>query len=120
MTVTLKPRAASLTIAIEQGADFGPYLPWKDSAGNYFDLSGYTAASLEAYNSAGVKVIDLTLANGGIVLGTGSTNIQLIMTDTATAALDFDQAVYDLTLTDAAGDVRRLLEGTIILDRSAI
>jgi hypothetical protein len=44
-------------------------------------------------------------------------SINLYIEDTVTAALDFDEGVYDLELEDAAGDTTRLVEGKITLHK---
>lgn len=48
-----------------------------------------------------------------IVLNTTTAEIEMIIADTVTAALDFDEGVYDLELVDGSGDVTRLIEGDV-------
>jgi hypothetical protein len=43
--------------------------------------------------------------------------ITINITDEATTLYDFDEGVYDLELEDAAGDVTRLIEGSVTLCR---
>ena len=43
--------------------------------------------------------------------------ITINITDEATALYDFDEGVYDLELEDSAGDVTRLIEGSVTLCR---
>ena len=118
MTTTLKSRAADLTIVIDQGADFKPYLPWKDSDGNYFNLIGYTGTITIKDASTGATIDTWTSGADEIVFGTGDTNIQIVIADTVTSAYDFTTADYDFMITDTGGDKRLLLTGQITLNRS--
>ena len=52
-----------------------------------------------------------------IVIDTATAEIQVIIAASVTAALDFDEGVYDLELEDGSGNVTRLLEGTITFSK---
>lgn len=62
-------------------------------------------------------LVTLTTENGGITLGSADGTITLLITATATAALTFDTAVYDLELVDGSGVVTRLLSGNVTLSK---
>jgi hypothetical protein len=111
---------------IEQGATFTRDIAWADASGTLIDTSGYTARlqARETVDSS-TTIIDLTDANGGIVLGiqgSGSDqyNVKLTMTSTATAALTWPtgktKIPYDLELS-GGGIVTRVLKGHIMLDK---
>ncbi len=88
------------------------------SAGSPVNLTGYTARmQLRATVDAVSPLLDMTNANGKIILGSGTGNIRLLVSATDTAALNFSTAVYDLELVTAGGVVRRLLRGTVTLDK---
>jgi hypothetical protein len=85
------------------------------------DLTGYTARmkiKLGVFETT--SLIDLTTENGRIVIdpdqvaNTGKLTLQISATDTA--ALDFDQAVYDLELVNGSV-VQRYLMGVVKLSR---
>jgi len=118
MTSTLKSRAATLTMVIDQGADFNPYLPWKDSSGSYFNLTGYTGTITIKDASTGATIDTWTSGADEIVFGTGDTNIQIVIADTVTADYDFTTANYDFFIIDTLGDKRLLLTGQMTLNRS--
>ncbi|MCC6475110.1 MAG: hypothetical protein IT514_15355, partial [Burkholderiales bacterium] len=62
-------------------------------------------------------LLSLTTANGGISLGGANGTISLLASAAATAALDFDTAVYDLEVIDGSGLVTRLLSGMVTLSK---
>jgi hypothetical protein len=118
--------AARYDFTIEQGATFTEELRWLDDDGAVIDTSGYTAR-LQARDTvdSDTTLIDLTDANGGIVVGIVGTgadqyNIKLTMTSTATAALTWPtgkvKIPYDLEMS-GGGIVTRVLKGHITLDR---
>jgi hypothetical protein len=59
-------------------------------------------------------ILTLTTANAGIVL-TDAVNgeFEIVITDTATAALTIKTGVYDLEFVAPGGDVSRLLQGAV-------
>jgi hypothetical protein len=59
--------------------------------------------------------IELTTANSGILLGGATGTIEIVMTNTQTAALDSD-GVYDLEIVSSLGAVSRVIQGTFTLD----
>lgn len=82
------------------------------------DLSNYTAR-MQMRSSAGsdVVLLELTTENGGLTLGGTDGTVSRMIAATATAALAFRTAVYDLELVDGAGNVTRLAEGAVCVDR---
>ena len=106
--------AGKLNLTIVQGATYRKTLTWKDSDLVLIDLTGYTAR-MKARDAVGAvaELLDLTTENGGITLGGALGTIELFISDTATGALTWSRAVYDLELEDAGGDVTRLVEGTV-------
>ena len=48
-----------------------------------------------------------------LVIDLSTAEIQILISATVTAGLDFDEGVYDLELEDGTGNVTRLIEGTV-------
>lgn len=93
---------------IEQGATFERWIAWEPD-GDLVDTAGYTARMhIRHPVTAGTTVIELTNANGRIILGTG--------TDTAALLPDYKplNAFYDLELS-GGGVVHRVLEGRALI-----
>jgi len=108
--------AATHNYTIEAGATFRRQISYKDAAGVAIDLTGYTAAmQIRAAITDALPAVDLTDANGGLVLGGALGTVDIYITSIATDALTFTNGVYDLELTDAGGtgDVTRILEGKV-------
>jgi len=82
------------------------------------NLTGYTARlQIRETVEATDTLLSLTTENGGITLGGTAGTITLLASATATAALDFVNAVYDLEVISGSGVVTRLLHGTVTLSK---
>lgn len=78
------------------------------------NLTGYTArAQLRASPTAEELLLSLTNENGGVVLDVATSTITLVISATATEALDWSAAVYDLELVSAGGQVTPLARGAV-------
>ena len=62
-------------------------------------------------------LVSLTSVGGDIVINTTTAQITITITATVTAALDFDEGVYDLELEDDSGNVTRLLYGDVAFNK---
>ncbi len=60
-------------------------------------------------------VMDLTVDNGHVFMGGTAGTIRVVMLDTETADLDFEEEPYSLTVTDPGNEVQILLLGRISL-----
>lgn len=78
------------------------------------NLTGCTAR-MHVRESVGAPdvLLELTTENGGIALGGALGTIRTRMSATATSALSWRNAVYDLEIVFADGSVRRLLAGGV-------
>jgi len=86
--------------------------------GKPVDLTGYTARmQVRAKVTDTATVLDLTTANGGIVLGGTAGTIRILATAAQTAALTIASGFYDLELIDGTSAVRRLMEGAVTLSK---
>lgn len=116
--------AGIYNITCEQGTDFSrscilKYPDPTDPTGStylLYDLTGYTARMQVRRTLESVSAeIELTTANSGILLGGVTGVIQIVMTNTQTAALTSD-GIYDLEIISSAGAVSRVIQGTFTLD----
>jgi len=101
-------------MTIYQGASFDTTLTWKvGDPATPVNLTGYTARlQVRSSTDAATTALELTTANGGIVLGGAAGTIALAVSATATAALSPGYYVYDLELVNGA-TVTRLVEGRV-------
>jgi len=116
--------AGIYNITCEQGTDFSrscilKYPDPADPTGStylLYDLTGYTARmQVRRTLESASPEIELTTANSGILLGGVAGTIEIVMTNTQTAALDSD-GVYDLEIISSVGAVSRVIQGTFTLD----
>ena len=79
-------------------------------------IAGYTAKMQirESIDSSTV-ILELTTANGGIVIDTTNFTIGINMTSNQTAAFTFINAVYSLELTNVGGAVQTFVNGNLSL-----
>lgn len=107
--------AFKVSLKIDQGATFAKLVTW--NAGTPpapVDLTGCTARmQARPKIESPTVLLDLTTANGGIVLGDALGTVEIKLTDEQTEAITWASAVYDLEIVFANGDVRRLLQGGI-------
>lgn len=82
------------------------------NGGSLIDLTGWTArAQVRAEVEAATVVVDLTMANGGVVLGGPAGTITLVKSAAETAALPAGFGVWDLEVVEPDGEVSVLLQG---------
>jgi len=106
--------AAIRQLEIEKGATYQRVWTLTDSAGNLYNLTGYTAAMEVRDDYDGTVLLTLTTANGRLALGGALGTITAEVSATITAAIDWSDGVYDLEITHTAcGYVKRVLQGTI-------
>ena len=108
--------AEKLKLEIEQRASFRRRLVWKGSNGKPINLSNWTALLQvrKTYDNETV-IIELSTANGRIVLGELTGTIDLIITYEDTALLVPDTYEYDLLLSAPDGSKDRLVEGKFVV-----
>lgn len=103
---------------ITQGADLSHQLTWQDANKAPIDVTGYTARLIAKENDATDPIlIDLTEVNGGIVVGNTNGTFTVVMSEIATAALDFDRANYEIYITSPASFKTRFIQGVITLSK---
>ncbi len=78
------------------------------------DLTGYTARmQVRTSVEAATTVLELTTANGGIVIDVALGTITLLAAATATDDFAFESGVYDLELVSAGGEVYQIAYGEV-------
>lgn len=102
--------SAKYDFDLYQGATFNRTLEIKDSSSQAVDITGYTFAgqirtAATSSNVAGTFAISIANASAG--------RITWNMTSTNSTLVPAQQCVYDLEMTQANGDVVRLLEGYV-------
>ncbi len=102
-------------MTIYQGATFDVTLTWKTGdPATAVNLTTYTARmQLRSTVESSTVALELTDANGRLILGGAAGTIRLLLTATDTAALAQGGYAYDLELVTASGTVTRLVEGRV-------
>lgn len=119
MTDTVAP---IFELVIGQGATKTLSFIWKDVLGVPIPLAGYEARMQvrEDYDS-NTKILALSSvapsADGSLTITPLAGKITLVIPATRTAALDFEEAVWDLEVQSGSGEVTRLVQGPAMLDR---
>ena len=106
--------AGIYNFTIDQGAQYTTTIVWANSAGVPINLTGYTAAMQlrEQAASPNPSALNLTSANGGIVITPGTGSMLITMTAAQTGGLSARFYVYDLELT-LGSVVTRIIQGQI-------
>jgi hypothetical protein len=108
--------AAPYLLYIEQFAHFELPMDYLDDQKKPVNLTGYSAR-LQARDSKGNLLVDLSTDNGGITLGGPTGEITLILTAAQTADPKMAGAAYDLLLIPPSGKPDRLMQGKILFDK---
>lgn len=107
-------------LTLRQGMTFSHTVACKTAAGGVYDLTGATARAVIRYRegAAGDPLVDLTAANSRIVIDVDAGTVQMVVSNTDTAALDIGTSVkhwwYVLWLAESGGYVRELMSGVMI------
>lgn len=114
----MKPFKRNLTII--QGADFDDDFVWQAGPDEDnlapVDITGCTARmQVRAEVDSPDVLLSLTTENGGIALGGATGSVVLTLTALQTAAIDWEQGVYDLELVYPDARVRRLMAGRVVV-----
>lgn len=100
-----------------QGTTLRKEFTWT-AAGVPVDLTGFSGKA-QLRTSAGNTAIalEMSTANGGIIIDSLNGKITMYATDAATQLLTADKYLYDLEITNTLGDVQRLVEGVITISK---
>lgn len=115
-------KARHYPIVAEQGAEWTLTVLYVDSSGSPIPLSGYTAKMQIRDRHEGSVLIELTDANGKIVLGGAQGTIALKLSGADllgfVASDHADPHVYDLFVTSGASIPKKVLFGPFINTRA--
>lgn len=103
--------ATITNLYIDAGADYSIIVTANQSNGDPLNLSGYTVKSQIRKSYASPTSYDFTAA----IFAAGSGKIRLSMTAAQTGAIKPGRYLYDVEITSANNDKRRVLEGIIIV-----
>ena len=111
--------AFKLNLKVDQGGTYSKVVTWKaGTPAVAVNLTGCTARMHVRAKLADLAVLlDLTTANGGIVLGGVAGTVTINLTSAQTTAITWLSAVYDLEIVFADLTVRRLLAGSVSISR---
>lgn len=107
--------AGIVALTIDQGADLDRLLTWTDSDGTPIDLTGWAARMEIRSKPGGSLYAAFDTDDGSIVLGDAAGTIRITASAATTSAWTWARGVYDLELTDGAGKVTRLIQGSVTL-----
>mgnify|MGYP003625048610 FL=1 len=114
--------AGKYDITIEQGSTLTLNLSYKNNAGAVLDLSSNYTTRMKIRESSGGTIIASTESADApkntlsVALAATGNNIIVTMAASDTAALDFDNAVYDFELVTGLV-VERVIEGRVYLSK---
>lgn len=114
--------AGKLDLFLEQRVTWRLPLLWRQPSpdggttpGEPYDLSGARAA-MQIRTIVGGKLLAEISDGDGIVLGGIDGTLNLTLSAAKTAAVEVENAVYDLVVTFPSNDVVRVLEGNVYCD----
>jgi len=100
---------------IKQGSTFRKPLQWI-AGGSPVDMTGWSARmQIRPEVDSEIVIVELTTENGGITIEPLEGKITLYISAESTAALSFEEAVYDIELEAPDGFVTRIVEGKVKL-----
>ena len=106
---------AKLKLKIIQGATFRKPLVWlAPDKTTPIDLTGCTARmQVRSEVESPTVLLELTTANGGIVIDGPAGKMTLHISPADTASVTWEGGVWDLEVVHPSGDVTRLAQGSI-------
>lgn len=104
---------------MEQGARFVRTLTYKNEDGQPIDLTGYSVRmDIRGGKSKSATLIhDLATAGDISITDAAGGEVTVDIPDETTAGFSFGTAFHDVELEDSAGNVTRLVQGKIWLDK---
>lgn len=103
--------ATITNLYIDAGADYSIIVTANQGNGDPLNLTGYTVKSQVRKSYASPTAYDFTAS----IFAATSGKIRLSMTATQTSAIKPGRYLYDVEITSAIGEKRRVLEGIIII-----
>ncbi len=112
----------STDLIVNQGATWPFKATWKDKNGVLVNLTGYQIRSqVRPFLSSSAILFEMNSASpaAGVSFGPldASGEIEITLSANFTAALSFDNAVYDMEAVSPSGQVTRILQGNMALSK---
>lgn len=105
-------------LTIKTNVCFDEEFCWKDELGAVYNFTGATAKMQVRDAATGALVIELTTANGRIVLGNADPNIVLHIEETDLAVLSAATCAWDLIILYPSGHTEAFpLEGPVTISK---
>lgn len=105
-----------VTIKIYVGTTYDSYLIWKDENGNPQPITGWSGRMQFRKNrSSDPLLLELTDANGGLIIDGPNGKVSILITSVQTAALTFSESKFWLEVWDPGTSplyVKHLMSGT--------
>jgi hypothetical protein len=120
---TITSEADTVSLAIEARTTFKFTITWKNKSTNLpINITGYTAtAQFRSDYSSSEIYLELSTANGKIVLDPLVGKITITIPPIDTQNLTWNKAVYDLLLRSPDGEVTKVVKGEVeILPTSTV
>lgn len=106
--------ARCFDINIDKGSDFELIIELQEDDGTIIDLTGYTAQmQIRPDTDSTVIIIELSTANGRIVIDGPAGKLTLTIANADTEAITQDVGVYDLEITSGGALIERILQGNV-------
>ncbi len=110
--------AGEYNFLMEQGSVYNQIFVYTDDSGTPIDLTGYTAKmQLRDSTDNTTVLLELNTSDSTLILGGALGTITCDVSATITAALTFDEAVYDLELYPAGVEANafKVIYGSVTL-----
>lgn len=103
--------ATVANLYVDQGSDFSAIVTLKNQDGTVMNLTGFTIASQfrKSYQSSAYTAFTATVFNA--LQG----KIRLQLSASASSAINAGRYIYDVEVTNAAGEKKRALEGIVVI-----
>ena len=113
LTITRSEFARKENIRIQKGTDWELEVTFLDEQGNAINLTGFTgkAQARTDYATTGTKICDFTVDI--TTPASGKFKVSLSNANSDSTAITTASGIYDVELTDTAGKVERVLEGSV-------
>lgn len=109
---------AIIPLKIHTGATYRKRLIYQDSSNVPISLAGGSAITKVVDVDTGTLLIELSTANGGIVLNAVDGSIDYFITAVVTGAITWVNGAYDILLTLPGGDTRKPFKGVMQAEKT--
>lgn len=106
--------ATKFDLEIEQGIPYKKKFLVRNEDNSLPNMTGWTARmQFRPYVSSSQVAVDASTANGKLIIDTGTSSIEINLSEADTTAFTSLKYVYDLELLDSLSKPIRLLQGSV-------